>query len=62
MTEFLGCPFCGCPMEIHPVFYPDGSKYIELIGWHDLNCPLDHTLWCFDIEEDSWTEKAVIEI
>lgn len=61
MTELKPCPFCGCYMDIQSDFYPNGSKRIEPRGWHDLDCPLDHVLWCFDVEEDGWTEETVAE-
>lgn len=58
MPDLKSCPFCGCSMKIHSGFYPNGSRYIEPRGWHDLNCPLDNVIWCFDVE-NGWTEKAV---
>lgn len=59
ITDLKKCPFCWCSMEIYSCFYPNGSRYIEPRGWHDFDCPLDHVLWCFDVEEEDWTEKDV---
>ena len=61
MAELKPCPFCGCSMEVRSDFYPNGSKRIEPNGWHDPECPLDQVLWCFDVEDDGWTEDTVAE-
>ena len=57
--ELKSCPFCGCSMEIRSDRYPNGDKRIEPYGWHDDLCPLNHVLWCFDVEDDWWTEDSV---
>jgi len=59
--ELKPCPFCGCSIEIMIGHYPNGDVQIEPYGWHDSNCPLDHVLWCFNVEEDGWTVETVAE-
>ena len=59
MKELKPCPFCGCSMEIEEGNYPNGNAWIEPHGWHDDDCPLNHVLWCFDVEEDGWTAETI---
>lgn len=61
MIDLKPCPFCGASMELSIDAYPNGDKRIEPYGWHDDDCPLNHVLWCFDVEEDGWSEETVAE-
>lgn len=60
MAELKPCPFCGCQMKIASGRYANGDKQIQPYGWHFDDCPLDHVLWCFDVE-DGWTEETIAE-
>lgn len=59
--ELKPCPFCDASMKIRSDKYPNGEQYIRPYGWHDDDCPLNHVLWCFDVEVDGWTEEKVAE-
>ena len=61
MNELKPCPFCGTSMKLWVDKYPNGDARIEPHGWHDKKCPIAHLLWCYDVEEDGWTEEMVSE-
>ncbi len=61
MAELKPCPFCGTSMKVDIGAYPNGNRRMEPYGWHDEPCPLNHVLWCFDVEDDGWTKEAVVD-